>query len=74
VSSTPAQHLALKLNTKQRVVNRLSEGVMRSTRAGGSQMNYEDFPPALMAEVQQLFRDECARRGTEPHMEAVLGA
>jgi quercetin dioxygenase-like cupin family protein len=74
VSREPAQHLALKLNTKQRIVNRLSEGVMRSVRKGGSQMDYEDFPPALMEEVQRLFAEECAKRGTPVHMDALSGA
>jgi quercetin dioxygenase-like cupin family protein len=73
-SREPAQHLALKLGGYRYKVNRLSEAVGRSTRAGGSQMDYEDFPPGLMEEVSTLFAAECAKRGTPVHMESFVEA
>lgn len=73
VSREPAQHLALKLGSRTYRVNSLGAGVLTSTRSGGSQMDYEDFPPDLMHEVTRLFAEECAKRGTVPQMEAVAG-
>ncbi len=73
VSSFPAQHLALKLSSKRNKVNRLSMGTMLSVRRGGSMMNFEDFPAGLMEEVQSIFVEECARRGTPANLEAIAG-
>jgi quercetin dioxygenase-like cupin family protein len=72
VSREPATHLALKLSSKRNKVNRLSMGTMQSVRKGGSQMDYEDFPPALREEVTRIFQEECARRGTPIRMDAAL--
>ena len=71
VSKEPAQHLALKLSSKRNKVNRNSNGTMKSVRKGGSQMNYEDFPPELMAELKRIFQEECGKRGTPVNMESV---
>jgi quercetin dioxygenase-like cupin family protein len=73
VSREPAQHLALRLGNTRARVNRLSEGVLRSSKSGGSQMDYDDYPPELMDELMRMFQEECARRGTPVHMEAVAG-
>lgn len=73
VSREPARHLALKLGSKRNKVNRGSAGALKSTRSGGSQMNYEDIPTDLMAELKRLFAEECARRGTPARMEAIEG-
>jgi len=70
-SSEPAHHVALKMNSKRNKMGRLSNDTMKSTRAGGSQMNYEDFPPELMAELSEMFAAECAKRGTPVRMDAV---
>ena len=67
----PAQHLALKLNSRRNKVNRLGINTMKSTRQGGGQMNFEDFPPGLMEELMALFTAECAKRGTPVQMEPV---
>jgi quercetin dioxygenase-like cupin family protein len=72
VSKEPAQHLALKISAKKNKVNRLSNNTLLSTRKGGSQMNYEDFPPELMEAVMRTFREECAKRGTPVRMDPVL--
>jgi gentisate 1,2-dioxygenase len=72
VSQEPAEHLALKISAKKNKVNRLSNATLLSTRKGGSQMDYEDFPPELMAEVMGIFREECAKRGTPVRMEPAL--
>jgi hypothetical protein len=72
VSREPAQHIALKLSAKKNKINRLSTGTMQSTRKGGSQMEYEDFPPELRDEVMCIFREECDRRGTPIRMEPAL--
>jgi hypothetical protein len=44
---------------------------MRSTRTGGNMLNFEDFPPELMAEMKGIFAEECAKRGTQPVMQFV---
>jgi quercetin dioxygenase-like cupin family protein len=72
VSKEPAQHLALKLSSKTNKVNRSSMGTLKSTRSGGNQMNYEDTPPELMAELKQIFAEECTQRGTPVNMDAVI--
>jgi quercetin dioxygenase-like cupin family protein len=66
-----AQHLALKLGSKQYHLHRLSGATLKSTRNGGSQMNYEDFPPGLMDELRQRFERACAERGTPVRMDVV---
>jgi hypothetical protein len=71
-SREPAQHLALKISAKKNKVNRLSNQTLKSVKAGGNQMNYEDFPPALMEEVMRMFREECERHGTPVRMEPAL--
>jgi uncharacterized RmlC-like cupin family protein len=68
---TPAQHLALRFGSRHSV-DRLGEGTLKSVRAGGSQMNYEDFPAELRAELEGIFRDECARHGTPVQMAQML--
>jgi hypothetical protein len=72
VSRAPAVHLALKLSATKNKADRLSTKTMLSSRQGGSQVDYEDFPPEVMAEVMQMFREECARRGTPVLMEKAL--
>jgi hypothetical protein len=72
VSKEPAQHLALKLSSKTNKVNRSSMSTLKSTRSGGNQMNYEDTPPDLMAELKQIFAEECTKRGTPVNMDAVI--
>jgi mannose-6-phosphate isomerase-like protein (cupin superfamily) len=72
VSKEPAEHLALKLSSKKYKIDRLSMKTMLSSRKGGNQMDYEDFPPELMEEVLQIFREECAKRGTPVLMEKAL--
>jgi uncharacterized RmlC-like cupin family protein len=73
VSQEPAQHLALRLGNTRRQVNRANDGVLRSSKTGGSQMDYEDFPPELMAELMRMFEEACAKRGTRVQLEAVSG-
>jgi hypothetical protein len=73
VSQEPAQHLALRLGNTRRQVNRANDGVLRSSKSGGSQMDYEDFPPELMAELMRMFEEACAKRGTRVQLEAVSG-
>jgi quercetin dioxygenase-like cupin family protein len=72
VSKEPAQHLALKLSAKKHKIHRMSHGTMKSTREGGNQLEYEDFPPGLMDEVMAIFRQECEKRGTPVRMEPAL--
>lgn len=69
VSREPGQHLALKLGSRRYKINSLSKGTMKSTREGGSQMEYEDFPPELMTDVRQRFQRACDERGTPIRME-----
>jgi len=45
---------------------------MKSTRTGGSMLNFEDFPPELLEEMKRIFEEECAKRGTPVHMEMVF--
>ncbi len=72
VSKEPAQHLALKLSSKTNKVNRNSMNTLKSTKRGGNQMNYEDTPAELMAELKEIFAQECAKRGTPVNMDAVI--
>jgi uncharacterized RmlC-like cupin family protein len=72
LSKEPALHLALKLSSKTNKVNRGSMGTNKSVRRGGNQMNYEDFPADLMAEVKSIFLEECAKRGTPVNMGSVI--
>jgi hypothetical protein len=44
---------------------------LKSTKRGGNQLNYEDTPPELMAELKELFAEECGKRGT-PINDAVV--
>ena len=71
VSKEPARHLALKLSSKTNKVNRNSMNTLKSTKRGGNQLNYEDTPPELMAELKELFTEECGKRGT-PINDAVV--
>jgi quercetin dioxygenase-like cupin family protein len=73
VSEEPAQYIALKLSSKRNKIHRLSHGTMRSTRTGGSMLNFEDFPHELLAEMKETFAQECARRGTKVQMQWVFG-
>ncbi len=73
VSPGPAQYLALKLSSKRFKVNRQSEGTMRSSRQGGQLVDFEDFPPGLLEEVQETFVRECERRGTPANFEPISG-
>ncbi len=72
VSKEPAQYIALKLSSKRHKVHRQSHGTMKSTRTGGSMLNFEDFPPELLEEMKRIFEEECAKRGTPVHMEMVF--
>jgi mannose-6-phosphate isomerase-like protein (cupin superfamily) len=72
-SREPAVHLALRVGNTRHRINRLSDGVLQSTKAGGSQMDYEDVPPALMEDLIREFQEECAKRGTPVRLEAVTG-
>jgi hypothetical protein len=71
VSKEPAQHLALKLSSKRNKIERNSNGTLRSVRYGGTQINYEDFPAELMAELKGILEEECSRRSTPVNMTAV---
>jgi mannose-6-phosphate isomerase-like protein (cupin superfamily) len=71
VSREPARALALKLSSKTNKVTRASMMTMRSTRRGGNQMDYEDIPAEIMAEMKRDFAGECAKRGTPVSMEEV---
>jgi hypothetical protein len=73
VSNGPARHLALKLSSRKNLVTRANTRTLVSTRRGGNQMEYEDIPAEVMAELRQLFVDECTARGTPMHMEPVFG-
>jgi uncharacterized RmlC-like cupin family protein len=73
VSREPAQHLALRLGGARIRVNRLSDGVLGSTRTGGSQLDYEDMSPELMRGLMRRFQEECDKRGTPVHLEPVGG-
>lgn len=73
ISKEPAQHLALKLSSRTNLVTKAHMGSMKSTRTGGNQLNYEDFPPELMSELKQIFQEECAKRGTPVHLEPLSG-
>jgi len=72
ISKEPAQHLALKLSSRTNKVDRSTFYTMRSTRRGGNQMNYEDIPLEVMAELKEIFLAECAKRGTPVNMGAVI--
>jgi len=73
VSREPARTLALKLSSKTNKVTRASMYTMKSTRTGGNQMEYEDTPPEIFAEVKRIFIEECTKRGTPMSMEEVIG-
>lgn len=68
VSSTPAKHLALKLNATRRPMTHLHDASMKSTREGGNQIEYEDFDLETAAEINALFVQECAKHGTPVRM------
>jgi uncharacterized RmlC-like cupin family protein len=70
-SREPAQHLALKPSGHRFSINRLSDGAVRSTKAGGSQLDYEDMPREWMERVKALFAEECGKRGTPVRMDVV---
>ncbi|HLY66232.1 MAG TPA: ethanolamine ammonia lyase-activating protein [Chloroflexota bacterium] len=73
VSKEPAQHLALRMSSMKNRINRMSNGTLQSVKTGGSQMDYDDFPPELMEELRRTFVEECTKRGTPMHMEPVYG-
>lgn len=73
VSDEPAQYIALKLSSKKNKIHRMSHGTMRSTRTGGNMLNFEDFPPELLAEMKDIFAQECAKRGTKAQMQWLFG-
>lgn len=73
ISKDPAMHLALKLSSRTNLVTRANMNTMKSTRTGGNQINYEDFPPELMAELKRIFQEECAQRGTPVNLEPIAG-
>jgi len=73
VSKEPGQHLALRMSSMKNRINRSSAGTLQSTKTGGSQMDYEDFPPQLMDELKRIFVEECTKRGTPMNMEPVYG-
>ena len=73
VSPEPGQHLALRMSSMKNRINRQSAGTLKSVKRGGSQMDYDDFPPALMEELKQIFIEECTKRGTPMNMEPVSG-
>jgi uncharacterized protein YcbX len=73
ISREPATHLALKLSSRTNLVTRANVNTMKSTRNGGNQINYEDFPPGLMAEVKRIFQEECGKRGTPVNLEPLAG-
>jgi hypothetical protein len=51
----------------------LDLGTLKSTKSGGSQIDYEDLPADLLERIQAIFAEECQKRGTPMHMEAVFG-
>ena len=67
-----AEHLALKLSSRTNKVDRSTFYTLRTTRKGGNQMDYEDIPADTMAELKQIFMDECAKRGTPVNMGAAV--
>jgi hypothetical protein len=69
-SREPAQHLALKPSGHRHSINRLNAGAGRSTRDGGSQLNYEDVPTQTMELLIAIFAEECGKRGTPVNMDA----
>jgi uncharacterized RmlC-like cupin family protein len=73
VSREPAQHIALRLGNTRHRVSRQSEGALRSTKSGGSQLDYEDFPPEFMDELMRTFQAECEKRGTPMRLEPIAG-
>ncbi len=73
VSAEPAQHLGLKFGSRTNSVTRGNMASMKSTRDGGNQLDFEDTPREVLERLKEMFAAECARRGTEPRMEAILG-
>jgi uncharacterized RmlC-like cupin family protein len=73
VSREPARHVALKVDSKRNAINQLDLGTLKSTKSGGSQIDYEDLPADLLERIQAIFAEECQKRGTPMHMEAVFG-
>jgi quercetin dioxygenase-like cupin family protein len=74
VSKEPGQHLALRMSSMKNRINHMSNGTLKSVRNGGSQMDYEDFPPDIMEDVKRIFVDECTKRGTPMNLSPVEGA
>jgi quercetin dioxygenase-like cupin family protein len=73
LSTEGAQYLALRMNSKRHPLDRNSTGIMRSSRNGGSMVNFEDFPPGLLKEVTDLFVGECDKRGVTANLEPISG-
>jgi quercetin dioxygenase-like cupin family protein len=72
-SEGPALHLALKLNSRRHIISRASTGTLRSTRTGGSQLEFEDTPPEVLDMLKNMFAEECAKRGTTNRMIEIVG-
>ncbi len=73
VSKEPALHLALRLGNTRHRVNRLSEGLLKSAKQGGSQADFDDLSPELAGFLRKTFEEECAKRGTPVEWRVVDG-
>jgi len=77
-SKESARYIALKVSSRKNMVSRTHEFSMTSTREhpDGQATSFADLDPKLLAELKQIFRDECAKKGTpiHPRMLEVVGA
>ncbi len=73
VTEQPGVHLALKFGSRSYSVTRANWNTLKNTREGGNQMDFEDTPPEVLDRLTRMFQEECARRGTPAHLEAIVG-
>jgi len=76
-SREPGRHLALKVSSRKNMISRTHELTTVSTREhpGGQSTSYSDLAPEVMAEMRDIFLDECKRKGTpiDPRMMKLMG-
>jgi uncharacterized RmlC-like cupin family protein len=76
-SQQSGRHLALKVSSRKNMVSRTHELTTVSTREhpGGQSTSYADLAPETLAELKQIFLDECGKKGTslDPRMKQLLG-
>ncbi|MBM2810322.1 MAG: Gentisate 1,2-dioxygenase [Chloroflexi bacterium] len=75
-SQESARYIALKMSSRKNMVTRAHEFTTVSSRIpGGQSTSYADIPPATLAELKQIFLDECKKKGTpiDPRMVALIG-